>query len=141
MTADPTQDAVPQHLVVRTVAVDHPGALLNLLPGDAPLAWVRRGDGVVGWGEALRIPVSGVDRFADAQRAWRQVLAHAVVRDEVRLPGTGPIAFGSFAFDWHAPEPTSGGLVVPRVVVGRRGATTWLTTIETGATIGATPTL
>ncbi|GAA2720069.1 isochorismate synthase [Cellulomonas aerilata] len=141
MTAEPTQDAVPQHLVVRTVAVDHPGDLLDLLPATAPLAWVRRGDGVVGWGEALRITVSGVDRFADAERAWHQVLRHAVVRDEVGLPGTGPIAFGSFAFDWHAPEPTAGGLVVPRVVVGRRGGTTWLTTIETGATIGAAPTL
>jgi menaquinone-specific isochorismate synthase len=141
MTADPTAYAVPQPLVVRTVAVDHPGDLLELLPREAPLAWVRRGDGLVGWGEALRIPVSGLDRFADAEREWRRVLAHAVVRDEVRVPGTGPIAFGSFAFDWHAPQPSAGGLVVPRVVVGRRGATTWLTTIETGATIGAAPTL
>jgi menaquinone-specific isochorismate synthase len=141
MTASPTPDAVPHPLVVRTVAVDHPGDLLGLLPSEAPLAWVRRGDGVVGWGEVLRIPVSGVDRFADAERAWRDVLAHAVVRDEVRLPGSGPIAFGSFAFDWHAPEPSGGGLVVPRVVVGRRGGTTWLTTIETGATIGSAPTL
>jgi menaquinone-specific isochorismate synthase len=141
MTADPTPDAVPHPLVVRTVAVDHPGDLLDLLPAEAPLAWVRRGDGLIGWGEALRIGVSGVDRFADAERAWRRVVSHAVVRDEVHLPGTGPVAFGSFAFDWHAPEPTAGGLVVPRVVVGRRGGTTWLTTIDTGATIGAAPTL
>ena len=139
MTADPTQDAVPHPLVVRTVEVEDPGALLDLLPADAPLAWVRRGDGLVGWGEAVRLEVSGADRFADAEVAWRRVLAHAVVRDEVRLPGTGPVAFGSFAFDGHA--AAGGALVVPRVVVGRRAGRTWLTTIETGATIGSRPTL
>lgn len=131
--------AVPHPLVVRTVAVDDPGALVELLPAEAPLAWVRRGDGLVGWGEVLRVPVSGPDRFADAERAWREVLAHAIVRDEVNLPGTGPVAFGSFAFEEDS--PAGGVIVVPRVVVGRRGARTWLTTIDTGATIGATPSL
>jgi len=54
-----------------------------------------------------------------------------VVRDEVRLPGTGPVAFGSFSF---APgSPAGGVLVVPRVVVGRRGAHAWVTTMELGA--------
>ncbi len=140
MTADPTPRAVPHPLVVRTVAVDDPGALLDLLPADAPLAWVRRGDGLVGWGETLRLPVSGPDRFADAEHAWRRVVAHAVVRDDVRLPGTGPVAFGSFAFDERTDASTD-GLVVPRVVVGRRAGRCWLTTIEAGATIGAAPTL
>ena len=141
MTTLPTQaaDAVPQTLVVRTVAIDDPGVLLDLLPADAPLAWVRRGDGLVGWGEVLRVGVTGPHRFADAERAWHDALAHAVVRDEVHLPGTGPVAFGSFAFD--EASPAGGVVVVPRVVVGRRGATTWLTTIDTGATIGATPSM
>ena len=149
-------DAVPYPLVVRTVALDdlaHPGsrtvpaqagpddatALLDLLPRDAPLAWVRRGDGLVGWGEALRITVTGPDRFADAERAWHEVLAHAVVRDEVGLPGTGPVAFGSFAFD---EDSAAGGVVViPRVVVGRRAGRMWLTTIDSGATLRPVPTL
>ncbi|WNB85945.1 isochorismate synthase [Cellulomonas sp. ATA003] len=141
MSADPTPTTVPHPLVVRTVRVEDPGALLDLLPADAPLAWVRRGDGLVGWGEALRLEVSGPDRFADAEAAWGRVLAHAVVRDDVRLPGSGPVAFGSFAFDAHASGPSAGALVVPRVVVGRRGGTTWLTTIESGAVIGRAPTL
>ncbi|HZL81076.1 MAG TPA: chorismate-binding protein [Demequina sp.] len=149
-------DAVPYPLVVRTVALDdlaHPGPpavgahagtddatdLLDLLPADAPLAWVRRGDGLVGWGEALRITVTGPDRFADAEHAWHDVLAHAVVRDEVGLPGTGPVAFGSFAFD---EDSAAGGVVVvPRVVVGRRAGRMWLTTIDSGATLRPAPTL
>lgn len=138
-TSSQAVGAVPHPLVVRTVAIDYPGALLDLLPADTPLAWVRRGDGLVGWGEVLRVPVSGPDRFAAAERAWNEVLVHAVVRDEVRLPGTGPVAFGSFAFDEDS--PAGGVVVVPRVVVGRRGSSAWLTTIDTGATIGPAPSL
>jgi menaquinone-specific isochorismate synthase len=135
--------AVPHPLVVRTIALDALGpdvtALLDLLPADAPLAWVRRGDGLVGWGEALRITVTGPDRFAEAERSWHEVLAHAVVRDEVGLPGTGPVAFGSFAFDEGS--PAGGVVIVPRVVVGRRAGHVWLTTLDTGATLRPAPTL
>ena len=45
-------------------------------------------------------------------------------------PGTGLVCFGSFAF---ADEPGDSVLVVPEVVVGRRGGTTWVTTIGVGA--------
>jgi len=132
-----TTEAVPHPLVVRTVAIDDPGDLVELLPRDEQLAWVRRGDGIVGWGEALRITTSGPDRFAAAQSRWRDALAGVVVRDEVDLPGTGPVAFGSFAFD----DDGDGVLIVPRVVVGRRAGATWLTTIDTAATLGPAPTL
>ncbi|WP_169164397.1 isochorismate synthase [Cellulomonas taurus] len=124
-------------LVVRTVALDAPDDLLTLLPADAPLAWVRRGDGLVGWGEAVRIDVTGEQRFADAERAWQRLVAHAVVRDEVGLPGTGPVAFGSFAFDDLS--AAGGALVVPRVVVGRRDGRSWLTVIEPAGNLGPAP--
>lgn len=152
----PSAPSLP--LVVRTVPLDDlaqpPGSgapsaagdladraadLLGLLPAQAPLAWVRRGDGLVAWGEAMRVEVHGPDRFAAAERAWHQVLAHAVVRDEVRLPGTGPVAFGSFAFDDDS--PAGGVVVVPQVVVGRRDGRAWLTTLTTGGHLGAPPRL
>ena len=98
MTTSPAgspRDALP--LLVRTVPLDDPGPLLDLLPapsgpGDATpdaTAWVRRGDGLVGWGTAAEIRTSGADRFAAAQRWWREQTRGAVVRDEVELPGTG----------------------------------------------------
>ncbi|GEL96293.1 isochorismate synthase [Cellulomonas composti] len=142
---------LPHPLVVRTVALDlpvrapdaaglpHADDLLDLLPPDAPLAWVRRGDGLVAWGETLRVEVGGAQRFADAEAVWRAVVAHAVVRDEVQVPGTGPVAFASFAFDDES--PAGGVVVVPSVVVGRRAGRTWLTTISTGATLGPAPVL
>ncbi|QCB92848.1 isochorismate synthase [Cellulomonas shaoxiangyii] len=145
----PAREPLPRALVVRTVAVDDlpardggspdPADLLDLLPADAPLAWVRRGDGLVAWGEAARVEVHGADRFAAAERAWHEVVAHAIVRDEVRLPGTGPVAFASFAFD---DDSAAGGvLVVPRVVVGRRDGRTWLTTLTDAGRLGAAPRL
>lgn len=124
----------PLPLVARTAAVDPldlPGDLTELLPADGGTAWIRRADGLVAWGELTRVTTAGPERMADAEAAWRELVAHAVVRDEVRLPGTGPVAFGSFAF--ADDSPAGGVLVVPRVVVGRRGATAWVTTMELGA--------
>jgi menaquinone-specific isochorismate synthase len=122
-------------LVVRTVAVDEPAELLSLLPDDECTAWVRRGEGLVGWGTAAVCRTAGADRFAEAQRWWADLARTAVVRDEVDRPGTGLVCFGSFAF---ADDPGASVLVVPEVVVGRRGRTTWLTTIGVGS-IPATP--
>nr|WP_297422894.1 chorismate-binding protein [uncultured Actinotalea sp.] len=116
---------------------DLPADLLSLLPADGGLAWVRRGDGVVAWGELLRVETAGDDRFAAAEDAWRTLMATAVVRDEVGVPGTGPVAFGSFAF--AAGSPAGGVLLVPRVVVGRRGTSAWVTTLDVGAVSAAPP--
>ncbi|MBW9214008.1 isochorismate synthase [Mumia sp. zg.B53] len=129
----------PLRLVAQTVSLD-PAALedvplTHLLPADGALAWVRDGDGIVGWGEAARIETAGDKRFAEASQWWREVSAHAVVRDRVGVPGSGLLAFGSFAFAddsgrTRGREPGSSVLIVPRVVVGRRGGTTWVTTIR-----------
>ncbi len=113
-------------LRVSTVGLADPGDLLALLPARGALVWLREGEGIVGWGEAARIELSGPDRFADAQAWWRALAAEAEVADDVRLPGTGLVAFGSFAFD---PRAATSVLIVPQVVVGRRGGTTWVTTV------------
>jgi menaquinone-specific isochorismate synthase len=114
-------------LVARTVALDLPtGELVELLPSDAPVTWLRRGEGLVGWGVAAMIRTSGPTRFSDAAKWWSETVARTTVTDEVQEPGTGPVCFGAFGF---ADEPGESVLVLPRVVVGRRGDRTWLTTI------------
>lgn len=131
--AAPAAHQVP--LAVRTVPLDSLASagdvpddvpLVDLLPAEGSLAWLRGGDGIVGWGVAATITTSGATRFADADAWWRELTARSVVRDEVDLPGSGLVAFGSFAF---ADDPGTSTLVVPRVVVGRRGGQRWLTTI------------
>jgi menaquinone-specific isochorismate synthase len=61
---------------------------------------------------------------------WSETVARADVEDHVGEPGTGLVCFGAFAF---ADEPGDSVLVVPQVVVGRRGDRTWLTTVSVDA--------
>jgi len=131
VTTSATKGEQPSPLVARTVVIDVDTAdsLLDLLPDDRPLTWLRRGAGLVGWGVAAEVRTSGATRFSDAGKWWAESTAHAVVRDEVNEPGSGLVCFGSFAF---ADEPGESVLVVPEVVVGRRGDTAWLTTIARG---------
>ena len=112
---------------VRTVAVDDPGDLLSRLPSDGPLAWIRQGEGLIGWGRAHSIAIGlGSDRFATATAQLADWFDTLEVTNEVGGPGTGPVAFGSFTFDWDTPGSR---LVVPRFVLGRRNGTAWLTAI------------
>ncbi len=141
MSTAPAGDPARSPLLARTVPIADPGDLLDLLPrpdAASTVSWVRRGDGLVGWGVAARVDTSGATRMIDADAWWRQTAEAMVVRDDVRVPGTGPVAFGSFAFSRSS---TSGGtLVVPRVVVGRREGRSWLTVIGP-AGLGPTPSL
>ena len=123
-----TQSAtVDGSLVVRTRAVDlDVESLIDLLPDATPVTWLRRGEGLVGWGVAAMIRTSGPTRFSDADKWWSELLARTEVVDDVNEPGCGPVCFGSFGF---ADEPGDSVLVLPRVIVGRRGSQSWVTTI------------
>ena len=140
MTLVPEPEATARHtrvslaappLVTRTVEIEDPGPLLDLAPTQPspqpPSAWVRRGQGLVGWGRAASYAASGPDRFAAAGAWWKALTQRCVVRDDVRLPGTGPVAFGSFSFE--PDSPAGSALVVPETVVGHRDGRWWVTTI------------
>lgn len=124
-------DAAPERsrsrLVVRTEPVDELAPLIPRADPRHPLLWMRRGEGIVGLGETLRIETSGVDRVADAAAVWTELSADADIDDRVGLPGTGLVAFGAFAFADES-ESTS-VLVVPELVLGRRDGRAWVTRI------------
>jgi menaquinone-specific isochorismate synthase len=111
---------------VTTVVLDDVPELLDLLPADGALSWVRRGEGLAGWGEAARLEVSGPDALARAARWWTAYTAAADVDDPLGVPGSGPVVFGSVAFD---PATGTSVFVVPEVVVGRRDGVAWVTTV------------
>lgn len=100
--------------------------LLSLLPDGENLCWVRRGEGLVGWGVAARLQVRGVERFSRSQRWWAELVETMSIDDSVSVPGTGPIAFASYAFDTQ----DASEIIVPAVLVGQRSGQAWLTTIH-----------
>ena len=117
-------------LSVETREIDPVGDLLAYADPDRPLAWLRRGEGVVGVGEQSGYEHVGAeaDPSLSAADAWRLIAAEADVDDPVGLPGTGLIAFGALTFDARSAWPSR--LIIPTTVVGRRGGRSWVTRIR-----------
>ncbi|MFP5311713.1 MAG: isochorismate synthase MenF [Actinomycetes bacterium] len=102
-----------------------PGGLPSFLVRDDVLCWTRREAGLAGFGEIARFTATGPDRFLEADIWWRHLVLEADVADAVELPGTGPVAFGSFAFSKTSAHESR--LIVPEIVVGVRDNQAWLT--------------
>lgn len=132
-----------QHLRARSYFIDGVGSasspfdselptdltdFLTRLPTSGLSAWVRGHSGLVGWGELTRFESKGAERFDDASDFWKRLAASAEIDDAVRLPGSGPIAFGTFGFSDRTDIPSV--LVVPRVVLGRHSGRVWVTTMR-----------
>ena len=100
--------------------------LAKYLVDEGSVAWLRRGDGMVGLGCFARVEVADP---AEADAWWKGFVGALEHHSEVSgVAGSGPVAFGSFSFD---PGHTSGTsrLVVPRVIIGRRDGISWLTVL------------
>jgi menaquinone-specific isochorismate synthase len=106
-------------LVAWTVEVGDPGELLTWLPAGSSFAFLRGGDGIVGWGEAARL---ATDSAAEVEA----LLGAITPRDDVGLPGCGAVAVVSLGFD---PAVDASVVVVPKVVLGRRDGRSWLTLV------------
>src|SRR5579862_4294468 len=102
-------------LVAWTVEVDDPGDLLTWLPAGKAFGFLRGGDGIVGWGEAARLTTRDPAEVGAA-------LAAITARDDVGVPGSGPVAIASLGFD---PAVDRSVVVVPKVLLGRREGRSW----------------
>lgn len=101
------------------------------LPKNA-LSYIRGGQGLVGVGESLRLSASGPNRMQVLAAQWRSLVLDSSVDDQVNLPGTGLVAFGSFAFaDGSESESV---LIVPQALLGVRDGRAWLTVVD-GASV------
>lgn len=120
---------------VHTIEVSDAQNLLSLLPDSQSLAWIRGGDGLVGWGEFDRLEVVGADRFEKIRLWWREHCAHFTIHDEVKKFGTGPLLFLSGTFD--ADEISVA--IIPKVIVGQRNGRTWVTWIGEASAPELTP--
>lgn len=112
-------------LTVPLDAETFPGGLPSFLVRDDVHCWTRREAGLVGFGEIARFTATGAERFLEADIWWRHLVLEADIEDAVDCPGTGPVAFGSFAFSKASAHESR--LLVPEIVVGLRDGQAWLT--------------
>lgn len=123
---DPHLPSAPRLRVV-TREIDPLEDVLSYTSPSHPTYWNRRGDVMAALGEATSFIGAGGPAEAGFADWWRAVAADAEIDDPVGLPGTGLIAFGSFAFD---PRSSARSILsVPSLVVGRRGGRSWVTRI------------
>jgi len=106
-----------------TISIPDPGLLTDFLgPRDA--AFLRGREGFIGLGQIARFET---DSMLAADQWWTQLAA--TIENESEMPGrygTGPLVCGSFCFDPGNTEYRS-VLVVPELIIGRRGGKCWLT--------------
>ncbi len=132
----------PPQLVVETREIDPVEDLLAFADPRSPLAWLRRGEGIVGVGHVVAgYETSGPGTDPGAQPspadAWREIAAAADIDDPVGVHGTGLVAFGALPFD--ARSRAAGRLVVPQAIVGHRDGRAWITTIRSSAAAATAP--
>ncbi|MEP6478231.1 MAG: chorismate-binding protein [Rhodoglobus sp.] len=118
-------------LRVSSREISDPGPLDALLDARHPLILVRHGSGAAGFGEAARFEFAGETRFTDAAATWRRLVDAARIENDLDIPGSGLVAAGSFTF--AADSADRSRLVIPSVVIGRRGGRAWITTIDGAA--------
>ena len=133
-----TSDPVPPVLRAITRPLPETPDLIALAESGEPLLWIRGDRGCVGIGEVLRLSFRGPDRFREAATAWRRIADAAHIEDPVRLPGTGLVALGTFAFD--SASDTESVLIVPRTLIARHRDRWWITEVaevSAGGVVGA----
>ncbi|WP_240640460.1 isochorismate synthase [Microbacterium sp. 10M-3C3] len=122
----PAPAALPRLRVV-TREIEPLDDLLPFTTTHDPLFWSRRGDTMAAFGTVHTLRATGAQPAAELSAQWRALVAAAEVDDAVGVAGTGLIAFGSLAFD--AASPRGNALIVPDLVVGRRGGRTFATRV------------
>ena len=112
-------------LITTEILGEHPVLTSVNTKLDLVNAWVRSGDGLVGFGEYKKFEVKGENRFKEAKVWWEERVSEFKIQNNVHGSGTGPILFTSFSFD---PDQIS-VLIIPKIVIGRKNGKSWITWI------------
>lgn len=112
-------------LITTEMLGEHPTLSSMNTDLDLTSAWIRSGDGLVGFGEYKKFIVTGEDRFDRARAWWNDQLSEFKINNNVHGSGTGPLLFASFAFDSSSPSV----LVIPQIVLGQKNGKSWITWI------------
>jgi menaquinone-specific isochorismate synthase len=112
-------------LITTEILGEHPVLTSVNTKLDLVNAWVRSGDGLVGFGEYKKFEVKGENRFKEAKAWWEKRVSEFKIQNNVHGSGTGPILFSSFSFD---PSEIS-VLVIPEIIIGQKNGKSWITWI------------
>ena len=103
-------------------------AFLELISGSST-AFLTQGEGLIGFGEQLRLEATGPNRIEELNQAWQDLVKSSEIEDELAIPGSGLIAFGTIAFSDHSAATSV--LIVPKVILGQRSGQHWITMVNT----------
>lgn len=112
-------------LLTTEILGEHPILSSVDCPQSLSAAWIRGGDGLIGFGEYKKFIITGEDRFDQARKWWHKQLLEFKIQNNVHGSGTGPLLFASFSFDPDEPSV----LVIPEIIVGKKGERSWITWI------------
>ena len=112
-------------LITTEILGEHPVLTSVNTKLDLVNAWVRSGDGLVGFGEYKKFEVKGENRFKEAKAWWEERVSEFKIQNNVHGSGTGPILFSSFSFDANQ----SSILVIPEIIIGQKNGKSWITWI------------
>lgn len=113
-------------VITREIATPQGFDLTKHFPNN-PTVFIRNGQGIVGFGEAVRFESHGPNRIEELSAMWKSQVSMAEIEDNLQIPGTGLVGFGSITF--AAESHYRSVLVVPRIILGTRDGRTWLTKI------------
>ncbi len=137
MTAATSSSLAAIRIALRASDVPDAATLLGRAVSDDAFVWEQPAADVsiVGIGVARSVEVAGRLRFVRAEAAARELFAALTVRGDTAPPEGGPLLVGGFAFGHHAAPGIAwrgfppGRLVLPRLLVVRRGDRAWATLI------------
>jgi menaquinone-specific isochorismate synthase len=112
-------------LITTELLGEHPLLSSISTAKDLSTAWIRSGDGLIGFGVYKELEISGPERFTLARNWWDKEVANFTIKNNVHGGGTGPILFTSFAFDENQPSK----LIIPQIVIGQKNSKSWITWI------------
>ena len=112
-------------LVTTELLGEHPLLSSISTAEDLTTAWIRSGDGLIGFGIYKELEITGDQRFSTARKWWDEAIANLSIKNNVHGVGTGPILFASFAFDENQPSK----LIIPKIVIGQKSGKSWITWI------------
>lgn len=117
----------PSASVVRSQHISDLADLPLRSPSREVHAWLRHGRGLIAWGEVARAGFTGADAMRAGAEWFAEQAAKVRVEDDVRRPGSGPIAFVSGAFD---PERDESVFIIPSAVLGRDEFGSWMSYLD-----------